>query len=136
VLNNQTTKHHNVKQLNLNVKLTKYQYMRRTINTILYTVHLLLAHLVRTNARRTHQILHECERGQAFLMNASTNEDDRAGSSSYPIQGTRELRYRAPLSYMQFFSVAQQPKAGLAACFDRSRSHTIGHTPGSTPLIE
>ena len=29
-------KYHNVKQLNLNVKLTKCQYLRRTINTILY----------------------------------------------------------------------------------------------------
>jgi hypothetical protein len=31
---------------NLNVKLIKCQYLRRTINTILYTVYLLLAHLV------------------------------------------------------------------------------------------
>ena len=30
-------KYHNVKQLNLNVNLTKCQYLRRTINTILYT---------------------------------------------------------------------------------------------------
>jgi len=37
VLNNQTTKYHNVKQLNLNVKVTKCQYLRRTINTALYT---------------------------------------------------------------------------------------------------
>ena len=39
-------KYHNVKQLNLNVILTKYQYLRRTISTILYIVYLLLAHLV------------------------------------------------------------------------------------------
>jgi len=37
---------HNVKQFNLNVKLTKCQYLGRTINTILYTVYLLLAHLL------------------------------------------------------------------------------------------
>ena len=73
-----------------------------------------------TNARRAHQILQECERGQAFLMNACTNEDDTAGPSSDPTQVTSELRYRAPLSYIQFFAVAQQPNAGLAACFDIS----------------
>jgi len=39
-------KYHNVKQLNLNVKLTKCQYLRRTINTTLYTIYLLLAYLV------------------------------------------------------------------------------------------
>ena len=30
--------YHNVKQFNLNVKLTKCQYLRRTINIILYTI--------------------------------------------------------------------------------------------------
>ena len=49
VLNNYTIKYHNVKQLNLYVKLTKCQYLRRTINTILYTVYLFLAHLVFVN---------------------------------------------------------------------------------------
>jgi hypothetical protein len=39
-------KYRTKKQLNLKVKLTKCQYLRRTINTIPYTVYLLLAHLV------------------------------------------------------------------------------------------
>jgi len=46
VLNNLTTKYHSVKQLYLSVKLNKLQYLRRTINTILYTVYLILTHLV------------------------------------------------------------------------------------------
>ena len=33
------TKYHNVKQLNVNVKLTKCQYLRKTINTMLYTIY-------------------------------------------------------------------------------------------------
>ena len=38
--------YHNVKQLNLSVKLTKCQYLRRTINTILYNIYQLLTQLV------------------------------------------------------------------------------------------